>query len=183
MFPGPIFAGDELVIDAEIVRSIAMLGHVEVRTRDASRRRRRRRLRRGARWRERRCLTTRSDSARRSTRTFAAATSPTSPRSSAATSTAEPRADGLVGGLFSTLLGTTLPGRGTNWMKQTLRFRSRARVGERLTASVEIVRLRPEKRLVNLRVVCVNDAGATICDGESLVMALEMEAGERDYGV
>ncbi|MCA1665650.1 MAG: hypothetical protein LC659_15515 [Myxococcales bacterium] len=90
---------------------------------------------------------------------------------------------GLVGGLFSTLLGTTLPGRGTNWMKQTLRFRSRARVGERLTASVEIVRLRPDKRLVNLRVLCVNDAGATICDGESLVLALEMEAGERDYGL
>lgn len=81
---------------------------------------------------------------------------------------------GLVGGLFSTLLGTTLPGRGTNWMKQTLRFRSRARVGERLTATVEIVRLRPEKRLVNLRVCCVNDAGAVICDGESLVLALEM---------
>ena len=82
---------------------------------------------------------------------------------------------GLVGGLFSTLLGTTLPGRGTNWMKQTLRFRSRARVGERLTASVEIVRVRPDKRLVNLRVACINDAGATICDGESLVLALEME--------
>jgi hypothetical protein len=29
--------------------------------------------------------------------------------------------------------------------------------------------------------VCVNDAGATICDGESLVLALEMEA--EDYGL
>ncbi|MCU1281297.1 MAG: phosphate acetyltransferase [bacterium] len=83
---------------------------------------------------------------------------------------------GLVGGLFSTLLGTTLPGRGTNWMKQTLRFRSRARVGERLTASVEVVRLRPDKRLVNLRVSCVTDAGATVCEGEALVLALEMLA-------
>jgi 3-hydroxybutyryl-CoA dehydratase len=81
---------------------------------------------------------------------------------------------GLVGGLFSTLLGTTLPGRGTNWMKQTLRFRSRARVGERLTAQVVVVRVRPEKRLVNLRVTCVTDAGATVCDGEALVLALEM---------
>lgn len=83
---------------------------------------------------------------------------------------------GLVGGLFSTLLGTTLPGRGTNWMKQTLRFRSRARIGERLTATVEVVRLRPDKRLVNLRVICVNQAGATICEGESLVLAFEMAA-------
>jgi 3-hydroxybutyryl-CoA dehydratase len=81
---------------------------------------------------------------------------------------------GLVGGLFSTLLGTTLPGRGTNWMKQTLRFRSRARVGERLTASVMVVRVRPDKRLVNLRVACVTDAGAMVCEGEALVLALEM---------
>jgi acyl dehydratase len=80
----------------------------------------------------------------------------------------------LVGGLFSTLLGTRLPGRGTNWMKQTLRFRSRARVGERLTASVEVVRVRPEKKLVNLRVVCETAAGAMVCEGEALVLALEM---------
>ena len=51
----------------------------------------------------------------------------------------------LVGGLFSRLLGTELPGRGTNWMKQSLRFRRRARVGEPLVASVEIVRLRPRQ--------------------------------------
>src|SRR4051794_34433501 len=81
---------------------------------------------------------------------------------------------GLVGGLFSTLLGTTLPGRGTNWMKQSLRFRSRARVGERLTASVVILRLRPEKRLVNLRVECLTDGGAMVCESEALVLALEM---------
>src|SRR5438270_12015694 len=86
---------------------------------------------------------------------------------------------GLVGGLFSTLLGTTLPGRGTNWMKQTLRFRSRARVGERLTAEVVIVRLRPHKRLVNLSVSGVTDAGATACEGAALVLAREMAA---DYG-
>ena len=33
VFPGPIFAGDELVIDAEVVHVDAMLGRVEVRTR------------------------------------------------------------------------------------------------------------------------------------------------------
>ena len=81
----------------------------------------------------------------------------------------------LVGGLFSTLLGTALPGRGTNWMKQSLRFLRRARVGERLTATVEIVRLRPDKQLVNLRVACVDEAGALVCDGEALVMARELD--------
>ncbi|MCU1281298.1 MAG: putative MaoC-like dehydratase [bacterium] len=33
VFPGPVFAGDELVIDAEVVRIDFVLGHVEVRTR------------------------------------------------------------------------------------------------------------------------------------------------------
>src|SRR3954470_22700229 len=81
---------------------------------------------------------------------------------------------GLVGGLFSTLLGTTLPGRGTNWMKQSLRFRSRARVGERLRATVEITRVRPDKQLVNLRCRCETAEGGLVCDGEALVLAREM---------
>lgn len=33
VFPGPIFAGDELTIDAEVVHVDRALGHVEVRTR------------------------------------------------------------------------------------------------------------------------------------------------------
>jgi acyl dehydratase len=33
VFPGPIYAGDELIIDAAVVRVDAVLGHVEVRTR------------------------------------------------------------------------------------------------------------------------------------------------------
>ncbi len=83
---------------------------------------------------------------------------------------------GLVGGMFSQLLGTSLPGRGTNWLKQTLRFRAAAHVDELLTTTVEIVRLRPEKKLVNLRVTCVAASGALVCEGEALVLALEMAA-------
>src|SRR5258708_35095375 len=81
---------------------------------------------------------------------------------------------GLVGGLFSTLLGTTLPGRGTNWMKQTLRFRSRARVGERLTASVVVVRLPPGKRPWAMRVACGTHAGAAVSAGGGLAPELDM---------
>ena len=49
VFPGPIFAGDELVIDAEVVRVDAELGRVEVRTR-VRRHRRTASAARGARW-------------------------------------------------------------------------------------------------------------------------------------
>ncbi|MEC9402198.1 MAG: phosphate acetyltransferase, partial [Pseudomonadota bacterium] len=59
----------------------------------------------------------------------------------------------LIGGLFSYLLGVELPGRGTNYLKQSLEFLAPAPVGETLTASVTITRLRPEKHLVDLETV------------------------------
>ncbi|MEZ4641157.1 MAG: MaoC/PaaZ C-terminal domain-containing protein [Chloroflexota bacterium] len=80
----------------------------------------------------------------------------------------------LLGGLFSCLLGTELPGRGTNWLKQSLRFPRPAYVGEAITASVTITRLRPEKHLVNLRTICTNPAREIVCEGEALVLAKEM---------
>ncbi len=80
----------------------------------------------------------------------------------------------LIGALFSCLLGTVLPGPGTNYLKQHLMFHASARVGERLTARVEIVRLRPEKALVNLRTTCQGAGGRLICAGEALVLAKDV---------
>lgn len=80
----------------------------------------------------------------------------------------------LIGGLFSHLLGTRLPGRGTNWLKQRLCFERPARVGDALTATVEITRLRPEKELVNLKTVCRDGSGETVCDGEALVLVRDV---------
>ncbi|MBI5030611.1 MAG: MaoC family dehydratase [Chloroflexi bacterium] len=89
----------------------------------------------------------------------------------------EPRAvpGPLLGGMFSCLLGTTLPGRGTNYLKQHLEFPQPAFVGDELTATVEIVRLRPEKNLVNLKTICVNARGEIVCRGEALVFIRDVE--------
>jgi acyl dehydratase len=81
---------------------------------------------------------------------------------------------GLLGGLFSFLLGTRLPGRGTNWLKQRLVYPAPCFAGEEVTASVEIVRLRPEKDLVNLRGTCCA-GGRVVCEGESLVLVKDLE--------
>lgn len=79
---------------------------------------------------------------------------------------------GLLGGLFSYLLGTRLPGRGTNWLKQSFNFHAPAYPGEQISASVEITRLRPEKALVNLRTACTKATGELVCTGQALVLAL-----------
>lgn len=81
----------------------------------------------------------------------------------------------MIGGLFSYLLGTRLPGRGTNYMRQRLTFHDRALPGEELTAMVEVTRVRPEKALVNLATRCVAADGRLIADGEALVLVVDTE--------
>lgn len=82
---------------------------------------------------------------------------------------------GLLGGLFSCLLGTRLPGRGTNWLKQSFNFLAPAYPGEEITAAVEVTRLRPEKELVNLRTTCTKATGEVVCTGQALVLASDLE--------
>ena len=83
----------------------------------------------------------------------------------------------LIGGLFSYLLGVKLPGRGTNYLKQSLEFLQPAPVGEELTASVTITRLRPEKHLVDLETICETSNGTRICQGRALVYIEDVGKG------
>ncbi len=83
----------------------------------------------------------------------------------------------LIGALFSYLLGVKLPGRGTNYLKQEMRFLEPANPGEALTARVTVSRLRPEKHLVDLETVCTSDSGKTICEGRALVYVEDVGKG------
>lgn len=76
----------------------------------------------------------------------------------------------LIAGLFSCLLGEQLPGHGTNYLKQSLRFVATARAGEQLQAQVTVTRLRADKALVNLATDCTGEDGRLICEGEALVL-------------
>ena len=82
---------------------------------------------------------------------------------------------GLLGGMVSDLLGTQLPGRGTNWLKQKYYFINPAHPGDEITTGVEIIRLRPEKNLVNLRTTLMSQNGEVVVDGEALVWVSDLE--------
>lgn len=81
----------------------------------------------------------------------------------------------LLAGMFSDLLGTRLPGRGTGWMKQSLSFLAPACLGDTLTATVTVTRLRRSKELVNLASIITAEDGRTVVAGESLVLVRNLE--------
>ncbi|TBW32879.1 MaoC family dehydratase [Siculibacillus lacustris] len=71
--------------------------------------------------------------------------------------------------LFSTLLGTRLPGPGAIYLGQTLNFRAPVRIGDRIDVSVEVIELTPKGRRARLR--CEARVGETVVlDGEATVM-------------
>ncbi len=82
----------------------------------------------------------------------------------------------LIGALFSYLLGEELPGYGTNYLKQEMEFHTTALVNEKLRAEVEVIRIRPEKQLVDLKTSCITDTGKLICSGRALVLAKDVAA-------
>lgn len=86
-------------------------------------------------------------------------------------------AHGMIGaGLISAVLGTRLPGPGCIYMNQTLRFTAPVRIGDTVTARVEVLELVPAKRRARLATVCRNQRGETVIEGEALVMVPEEAA-------
>ncbi|PNG26256.1 bifunctional enoyl-CoA hydratase/phosphate acetyltransferase [Methylocella silvestris] len=76
-----------------------------------------------------------------------------------------------VASLFSAVLGNLLPGPGTIYETQNLRFHARARVGDKLTISVRVEALRPPATVV--LATKVERAGELIVDGTAEVRAPE----------
>ncbi len=76
----------------------------------------------------------------------------------------------LTAGLISTVIGTRLPGEGSIYMGQELRFLKPVFLGDTITAAAEVVEVMEDKRRVRLHTWCINDRGETVVDGEALVM-------------
>jgi phosphate acetyltransferase len=81
-------------------------------------------------------------------------------------------AHGMLGGsLFSTVLGTLLPGPGTIYLSQDLHFRRPVKPGDTLTAKVVVRETSAEKKRVVLDCVCTNQDGKDVISGTAEVIA------------
>lgn len=93
-------------------------------------------------------------------------------------------AEPLLLALFSHLLGTRLPGLGTNYLKQETTFCATPTLGEPLTATVEVTRVRAAKHLVDLATTCRRADGTLVCEGRALVYVRDVAVpiAEHDNG-
>jgi len=76
----------------------------------------------------------------------------------------------LAAGLFSAILGTKLPGPGTIYLGQELKFLAPVRFGDTVTAHVELLELRTDKPIAVFRTWAVNQKGETVIDGKATVL-------------
>jgi len=75
----------------------------------------------------------------------------------------------LAAGFISAILGTRLPGPGTIYIRQELNFLAPVRIGDTITARVEVAEIVAEQKRVRLKTTCVNQDGTVVLDGEATV--------------
>ena len=76
----------------------------------------------------------------------------------------------LSAGLISAVLAMQLPGPGTIYMGQELRFTKPVFFGDTITATVTVAELIPEKNRAILDTVCTNQNGDVVIKGMATVM-------------
>lgn len=76
----------------------------------------------------------------------------------------------LVSGFISAVLGMQLPGPGTIYMGQELKFLAPVRIGDTIKAEVEVIEIIAEKNRIKLKTSCYNQDGKIVIDGTATVM-------------
>ena len=75
----------------------------------------------------------------------------------------------LTASFISTVIGTMLPGPGTVYLSQEVRFLAPVKIGDTVSAVVEIAEIRPEKKRIWLKTTCTNQDGTVVVDGKAVV--------------
>lgn len=75
----------------------------------------------------------------------------------------------LSAAYISTVIGTRLPGPGSIYMSQNLKFKAPVRAGDTVTATCTITAIDEARRRITLATVCTVD-GKPVIEGEALVM-------------
>lgn len=75
----------------------------------------------------------------------------------------------LSAGLISSAIANKLPGSGSIYLAQSLKFTLPVRLGDTVTAKITVTELLPKRR-VKLSTVCTNQNGEMVIEGDATVM-------------
>ena len=73
---------------------------------------------------------------------------------------------GITAGMLNALVAMDLPGPGTVFMSQSLRYLAPTYLGDTLTAEVEVLAVKPDKPVCQLRATVTNQDGTVVLEGE-----------------
>lgn len=76
----------------------------------------------------------------------------------------------LVSALISRVIGTMLPGEGTIYLSQDLKFIKPVYVEDTVVAEVEILKIDNEKKRMTLKTTVTKEDGTCVIEGEALVI-------------
>lgn len=76
---------------------------------------------------------------------------------------------GFTFAVISAALGMELPGPGTVYLSQNLKFLKPVYFDDTITAVVEVTSIRADKGIVTLKTDCTNQQGEKIAEGEAVV--------------
>ena len=79
----------------------------------------------------------------------------------------------LSAGLVSAAIANELPGAGSIYLAQTMRFTAPVRINDTITVTLTVTELLSKNR-VKLSTVCRNQNGETVLDGEATIMVDEV---------
>lgn len=77
----------------------------------------------------------------------------------------------LTAGLISGVLGTMLPGPGSIYLGQQLKFLAPVYIGDTVTVEVEVIGVRADKPILTLKTECYNQRGEKLVEGEARLLA------------
>ena len=76
----------------------------------------------------------------------------------------------LITGFISAVLGTKLPGPDTIYLSQQVDFKAPVKIGDTVTAEVEVLEKKDRKKIIRLRTIVKNQLDEIVVDGEAVVM-------------
>jgi acyl dehydratase len=73
---------------------------------------------------------------------------------------------GIASGMLNALVAMDMPGAGTVFLSQTLSYKAPTYLGDTLTAEIEVLSLKPDKPVCQLKATITNQDGTVLLEGE-----------------